>query len=291
MPAVRPRSHRDAGARGDGRPVPSRRPRPRNGRTAGGVISAGASGTGMSGTRRMPGRPSRFPAGGTTAAGRIRAAAGRSAVAGVPTRVTLFRVRMIRVRSAGGVTVSRAPGRPASGRWLGSYRAASLGAASACGAGCGRARWFASGRRVRAGRAARVQAGPELGAGRGTTRAILPIPATWPAVGAAPSLVTRGTALGRMVAGWMVVGWMVVGRRLSLGGLAVPTGRAGPGIRGAVGRIPTSRLTAARPTVAGRTLSRGVVRGADEAGGTGRFRRGRPDPDELAYGPAGVRVR
>ena len=52
---------------------------------------------------------------------------------------------------------------------------------------------------------------------------------------------------------------MVVGRRLSLGGLAVLTGRAGPGLRGAVGRIPTSRLTAARPAVAGRTLSPGAV--------------------------------
>ncbi len=52
---------------------------------------------------------------------------------------------------------------------------------------------------------------------------------------------------------------MVVGRRLSRGGLAVPTGRAGPGIRGAVGRIPTNRLTAVRLMVAGRTRSLGVV--------------------------------
>ena len=155
------RTPRDGGARGDGRPVPSRRPRPRNGRTAGGVISVVVSGTGVSGTRRMPGRPSRFPAGGTTAAGRIRAAAGRSAVAGVPTRVTLFRVRMTRVRSAGGLKVTRAPGRPASEDGWGQRRAASLGAASAWTAGCGRPRWFASGRRVRAQRAARVQAGPE----------------------------------------------------------------------------------------------------------------------------------
>ena len=54
------------------------------------------------------GRPSRFPARGTMAAGRIRAAAGRSAAAGVPTRVTLCHVRMIRVRPADGVALTRA---------------------------------------------------------------------------------------------------------------------------------------------------------------------------------------
>ena len=264
----------------------------------------------MSGTRRMPGGPSRFPARGTMAAGRIRAAAGRSAAAGVPTRVTLCHVRMMHWSGGWGRADPRPADPPQGDGWgrTGPHRSGQRrpGAQDAGGRGGSRAdAEFAPG--------GLPGFRPDLVRGRPrTTRAILLIPATWPAVGAAPSLAIRGTVLGRMV----------VGRRLSLGGLAVLTGRAGPGLRGAVGRIPTSRLTAARPAVAGRTLSPGAVLvrmrqagpggsgvvglmltswldgpsgagadeprrgpGADGAGGTGQFRRGRAEADYQAYGP------
>src|SRR3984957_11550667 len=112
------------------------------------------------------------------------------------------------------------------------------------------------------------------------TRAILLIPAMWPAVGAGPSLVTRvarrcPTARGRTALGPLLgLGRLLgLGGLLSLGGVAVPTGRAGPGIRGAVGLTAMSRLTDQR---AWSQMSPGAVMVATGRAGLGSSSVGDP---------------